>query len=605
MKGIVFFAVSVAIFLFFLTVAIVRKINRKSINGILKPANCIILGVFLATTVLYVPIFIEANSNVVDFKTIAQSIHNSIKLFVVDSDFDNVLLYASALDPVYREIYEIFFSSMFILAPVMTFTFVISLFRDFISGMKLGACFFKNVYVFSELTEKSLALATDVLSGDEKSAIVFADVFFGDEKNELVEKAEEMGAITFKKSMMAINFNVHSKNKKLVFFVIGKDENENIKNSSALIKKYRYLKNAELYLFSNTKQGELLLDSVGEYHTMKIRRVNESSSLVKRYLFDEGSKIFKSAHAVEDNLKVISAIVIGMGSYGTEMAKALPWFCQLNGYRFKLNIFDKDVDTESKFRALCPGYLDPECNRVYIDGEAQYDITVHSGIDYSTYDFEEKLKEIKDASFAFISMGDDAANISCAVNLRTCFERMGIHPKIVAVVHDGDKVRQIKKALSTDKNPRPFDIEYTGMLEELYSMKVIINSELEEKALAVHNKYPSVGKTLRDHEQAFWSNEYNYNSSCASAIHNKVRVECRISGVEKDEKDQTEEEREIITQIEHRRWNAYVRSCGYIYSGSTDKSSRSDIAKLHNCLVPFSELSEEYKKIDTDIGVKK
>ena len=68
---------------------------------------------------------------------------------------------------------------------------------------------------------------------------------------------------------------------------------------------------------------------------MKILRIRESESLINRFLFDNGDLILDGAHAVEDGLNVISAVVVGLGKYGREMSKALPWFCQLPDCKFK------------------------------------------------------------------------------------------------------------------------------------------------------------------------------------------------------------------------------------------------------------------------------
>ena len=62
--------------------------------------------------------------------------------------------------------------------------------------------------------------------------------------------------------------------------------------------------------------------------------------------------------------------------------------------------------------------------------------------------------------------------------------------------------------------------------------------------------------------------------------------------------ERTEEEKQLLRVIEHRRWNAYMRAEGYCYSGSRDKQSRNDLAKLHNDLVPFDLLTEEEKAKD-------
>ena len=44
-----------------------------------------------------------------------------------------------------------------------------------------------------------------------------------------------------------------------------------------------------------------------------------------------------------------------------------------------------------------------------------------------------------------------------------------------------------------------------------------------------------------------------------------------------------------------------MRSEGYIYSGSKEKSSRNDLGKMHHDLVDYDSLSPEEKKKDTDI----
>ena len=76
-------------------------------------------------------------------------------------------------------------------------------------------------------------------------------------------------------------------------------------------------------------------------------------------------------------------------------------------------------------------------------------------------------------------------------------------------------------------------------------------------------------------------NEYEYfrDSSIATAIHDKYR---KIINAAPD----------VASAYEHMRWNAYMRTEGYIFSGSTDKSTRNDRAKMHHDLVPRHILSD-------------
>ena len=124
-------------------------------------------------------------------------------------------------------------------------------------------------------------------------------------------------------------------------------------------------------------------------------------------------------------------------------------------------------------------------------------------------------------------------------------------------------------------------------MEKSYSEDVILNSELENKALERHLKWGV--------EDDFWKYEYNYSSSVASAIHIKVREACGIAGAGKKTDEQTAEERLMLEQLEHRRWNAYMRSEGFTYA-----QKRNNLAKTHHCLVEFKKLSQKEQEKDDD-----
>jgi hypothetical protein len=283
-----------------------------------------------------------------------------------------------------------------------------------------------------------------------------------------------------------------------------------------------------------------------------------------------------------------------MGRHGTEMAKALAWFGQMDGYELQINAFDKDPLAEEKFVALVPELMSPDYNGVTVEGEAQYSIKIHSGYDVDTASFAEEIYKIKNASYVLVALGNDDVNISTAVKLRMYFERMQIHPIIQAIVYSSEQ----KRALTGVKNfkGQAYDVDFIGDMESSYIVDVIINSELEEDALQRHLKWGV--------EDDFWNFEYNYRSSIASAIHMRAKIKCGIEFVGKKTEDLTQEERDKIEVLEHKRWNAYMRSEGYVFSGSPEKSSRNDLAKMHHDLVDFASLTEEEKRKDSSVGTK-
>ena len=307
-----------------------------------------------------------------------------------------------------------------------------------------------------------------------------------------------------------------------------------------------------------------------------------------------GGRLFDNAIPAQDGIKEIHAVIVGLGHHGTEMLKALTWYCQMDGYRVHIHAFDRDPLAEEKLTAAAPELLSPKYNGVFVKGEAQYTITVHSGYDTATARFADAVSRIQSASYVLISLGDDDLNTQTAVQLRMLFARAGIHPVIQAILYDSRR----KAAMTNITNFRkqPYDIEFVGDLQSSYAEDNIIRSSLEEQALQRHLKW---GKA-----EEFWNYEYNYRSSMAAALHMQARIHCGIPGADLPEEEMQGEAKTRFEMLEHRRWNAYMRSEGYVYSGSPDASSRNDLAKMHHNLVDYDTLPEADKRKDSRVGLK-
>ncbi|MBE6960792.1 MAG: hypothetical protein E7448_08770 [Ruminococcaceae bacterium] len=580
-----------------LGVAAVNK-NRGTKKQKISLFHTLFMGVFVAALIMFLPIHkAAAESTWLGYwRTLLLSAFNAMQVFTIGCEYSVIKEGIEHCPDWLSSGYQVWASTILVVAPIFTFGFVLSLFKNLSAYWELALAHFKDLYIFSELNEKSLALAGNLKADKnraKKIAVVFTDVFDNEDEStaELLETAKKLGAICFDKDVATVNFKKHSKKKNLRFFAMGNDETENLNKSLKLIEQYKDRENTNLYVFSTKVESELLLTAVDK-GSLRVRRINEVRSLVNRMLHEQGHLLFEKARETADGTKQISAVVVGMGNHGTEMVKALTWYCQMDGYSIQINAFDQDPLAEDKFRALAPELMSPEYNGVVIPGEAQYQITVHSDMDVDTATFADAISKIKNATYVLVALGNDDVNINTAVKLRMYFERLRIHPVIQAIVYNS----QQKKALEGIKNYRgqDYDIQFIGDIEEAFTEAVIMGSELEEDALRSHMKWGS--------EEEFWAYEYNYRSSIASAIHRVARVQCHIPGAGKREAELTVEERDIIEDLEHRRWNAYMRAEGYIYSGSKDKSSRNDLAKMHNDLVDFGSLSDEIKRIDSRIG---
>ncbi len=556
--------------------------------------NMLFAGLFVASFFMFMPINAVTCTSGAETPVI-MSVLYSLQMFALGMDFtivnDGVSLCTEWLAPIYR----IWAAVLFVAAPFFSFGFVLSFFKNVTSFLKYTLMYFKEVYVFSDLNEKSLTLAADIKNGNRNSVVVFNDVSEDDEEQtfEMIQRVKKLGAICFKKDILAVAYGRHS-SKTITFFTIGQDEGKNLSQAIRLVELYKTRKNTHIYAFSTKLEGEILLDSVDKGE-VRVRRINEVQSLINRVLYERGELIFKRALPAEDGIRDVSAVVVGLGSYGTEMLKALTWFGQMDGYRLLITAFDKNPNAESFFRAQASELMSPDYNGVMVEGEAQYTINIHSGCDVNSAEFAEKISALRGATYVFVGLGDDELNIRCALCLRMLFERIGIHPTIHAVLSSTEQ----KNALNGKCNfkGQPYDIEFIGDIESSYAEDVIIDTELEEEALKRHMKWGS-------DEESFWAYEYNRRSSRSSAIHLRARIKCGIPGAAKAESDLTPEEKASLAALEHRRWNAYMRAEGYVHSSSTEQSSRNDLGKMHNLLVDYASLDGDIKSIDSRIGTK-
>jgi hypothetical protein len=179
--------------------------------------------------------------------------------------------------------------------------------------------------------------------------------------------------------------------------MIDDNENENLKQAIHIVGAFKERDNTLVYVFSTRIESELLLTAVDK-GKIKVRRINHIQSLISRVLYENGTSLFEQAKQAEDGVKDISAVIVGMGRHGTEMLKALSWYCQMDGYRVEINGFDIKEDTYDKFKAEAPDLLNEKYNGVDIPGEAQYKIAVYSGVNVEGYSFCEQIKNIKNAS---------------------------------------------------------------------------------------------------------------------------------------------------------------------------------------------------------------
>lgn len=572
-------------------VFVVLPAKLRSRAAPLGPLHWTLISFFSAGALLHFPLYIQrfAGEAACSLKALLASLHHTLRLFVLDGELDPIHLFSLSLPGWLSTGYFLLSAAVYLAAPLLTFSTVLSFFKNMSAFWAFTFHVFSETFIFSELNERALCLAKSLRERHPGCLIVFTDVYenSSEENGEQMEAAKGLGAACFKKDISVLRMRFHQKTNRITLFLMGEDENENIRQAMQLIQNYGKSKNMAMYLFASEIESELLFQALPS-GGMKLRRINPFHALTNRVLYEHGSTLFLDAVPASGGERQISAVIFGLGHYGTEMLKGLSWYGQMAGYRLKLTAFDRRSDALDCFAAQCPELIAPLHAATRGDGEDGYDICIHSAVDFNSKQCLELLERMKQITYIFVSLGSDTQNIAAAVRLRELCERLGCHPCIQAVVYDGYRADVLRTAAS--RGGTAYDIHFVGDLRSFYSEQNLLDSQLEKAALQRHLQWGS--------EDSFWRCEFNYRSSEASVIHKEAKLYCGIAGAGKPLEERTEAERDLLRRIEHQRWCAYMRSEGYRYSGSRTRSSRNDLAKLHPDLVSYELLSEEDRRKD-------
>ena len=576
------------------------KPNR---HRLLSRVNFTFVATALAAFILTLPVQVSSGCGPVAGVVITGQ--RMLQVFSLDGDYAVLTQAVSDSAAAWPGLYFVVSAIIFTLAPIMTASVVLSFFRDISGQIRLAFRGSRPVLVFSELNERSLALAKSCLErkepGEKKPMAVFTDVFqTNDEKSyELRSRAEQLGAICFRKDLLEVRLGKSPKH--VSFFIIGEEDAENIDHALQLLDRYGQNEDTALYIFSASSESTLLLGSVVEDQVrMKVRRINQAQSLVYNYLYR--NDIFSHAIDLGNGEKLLRIAIVGMGRYGTEFLKAFTWAGQVPGMRLELHVFDQDKLAEERFASMCPELMAMNGND--IPGECHYHITFHrtpdgQGMSAYTREFDRQISDLGPVSLAVVALGNDAADIEVSMKMRTLFRRScpEHEPRIEAVVYQSTKPHTAEHYVLYDQKGVDADIHFIGDLRETFSYDFVLNSELEQDAESRHLKWCDKAdlNAVRAETARFYRFEYFYRSSMASAIRYRLRLRLGVPGLDRPPAQRTEDERIAIQQMEHAGWNAYMRSEGYIYA-----PKRNDAAKQHHLLIPFDELPYSEKIKDDD-----
>ena len=590
-------------------------------DRLIGPLQLFLVWFFAAVVVMFIPVYgfdylaEEAPFERV-FKCLFLSVHNTMRLFILDGEFDIIRDFAAAaveagrLSSVVGSLYTVYAVMLYVAAPVVTAGFVLSFFRSVTARLRFRLLSSHNTYHLSELNDRSMALAENIVSEDPtgKPLIVFYDVYdSGDETGgELIARAKRLGALCFSKDIAEAELgrpprkNAKRRTAECRFYMIGGDEDENVRQALTLIDRCRGnarydSPSTRFYAFSRTEDSEVLLDCA-ERGRMKVRRVDEVRNLVLSTLMQE--PVFDNCYPDPDTgRKQLNILVLGCGRYGMELVRALCWCAQLPGYELTVHVADKSEDIEASLKGVAPELL--RYSGLRAEGEPYYRICLHPGVNAEESDLADLVQGIGQITAAFVTLGNDRANVGVAMALRRECGRAQIRfgyalPRLYAVVYSPLKNQILGQGSGLLCLGREdYGIRFIGDLNTRYSLSVIGQDALEAEGLRNHLSWlerrkaeireetsdlREIEQQIEDSRRAYEHFEYYRRASMARAVHRAILVRMGLLPENGEEEKVTE----------HNRWSAFMRSEGFVY----DPAVRDNIAKTHPDLIPYGQLSE-------------
>ena len=577
----------------------------------------ITLGILVSTVLMILPVELEkARSTGIlsPIRAILGALLYSLKALSGRQDVSQLDLIG--LKGAAKEVYLMINYVCFFFAPISASSMILSFFGDFLDKIKLFFKFGKECHIFSNLNDNSITLAKTIKKNNKSAVLIFCDC---KESNDLyVEEARSIGSVLLNKPCYSFKIPLRFK-KKIYFYLLSIEEDKNINDVCRLLDSHnKTKKKLVVNIFAQDSVNIQNIESIVNGNAnIKLRFIDEISMFCNNLLLE-----YPLYNYVNDQ-DSINVAIVGLGRTGIQMLKSVIWCGQIHGYKLRIRCFDKNAPKiRREFYAMCPGLNNTEYDIKFIKADVTYD------------DFESKLVNTEREDNAFfsyviVSMKDDQMNLSTAVKMRGIFRRtrktFDLYPPIFARVRTS--MKQSNLSNTNNNYLKSYNVIPFGDIGQIYSEKSLFNTKLEKLAFAVHlfyNKKTSekVGSSeYKKQIDKFETSEYNRRSSTAAALHlyTKMFIFSKLKGVDlqkapesfaemltkKDEKE-TKEILDILAQNEHKRWNAYMCSEGYIsadietvrlYAHDTNKN-RDEKSKLHPCITSWENLPNVDKIVD-------
>lgn len=481
------------------------------------------------------------------------------------------------------QFYYVLLYLLIVAMPIITASFILSFVGNIISKISFLLLKNKELHIFSEVNSKSLLLAKR-LQDDKNAKIVFTGVV---DKSKINVKSLNLSA-----KITDIKFEKN--NKKLNFYMISENEEDNLNKTLELIEKYKNRENTKINIVNNSDETSTIIDSTNK-GKVSVEIINEK----ERAIFNLLDNMPLYLNTLD---KTISILIVGCGKLGKEFLKDATWCSMMVGYKLEILVIDLNADkVKDNLYIEAPELLE------------YYDIKFLKA-DIKSDEAIEALKVRPKVNYILVSMDNDDKNLDTSIMLRRFYLREFRREPIINLwILNEYKQEQISHIVNEKNNS--YKLNAFGSLEDLYFRNNIVNSNIEKIAEQIHLTYNPNDVKLEKYNLL----EYNKRSSRASGLHIKYKIYSILQDRFTDNMKENlklfrqmynEDIENALTRNEHDRWNAYTRSIGYIHASIDDVKNYYDktnhyvyyLARMHPALVTFEELDKLSEELSIITG---
>ena len=488
-----------------------------------------------------------------------------------------------------EQFYGVYASALNMAAPIAGGAIVFEILTSFFPNVRLwfnALLPWRQLYIFSDLSERSLALAKSVLTNrPAHTVIVFAGTNTDTDDNaeeKLMEGARLIGAVCVKTDLRNLRCRIFGKRS---FFLMDEDEMRNLNTMIAIAKKdkRRIMRNADVYLFADAALYK------------RAERQIQKSLLENGYTPDSKKTVDNTDFLIPGNMPLILPIsiyqnliqnlltrvplfeallpdrsfaeeaelcvtILGSGLIGTEMLLDTYWCGQMLGVRLRIDVISEDDESTfyEQLNSINPEILrtgDPSDPILRINGNGDVSAP-YCTIRYHQANLtEESLSRLlaeKDADTAHslldthyfvVALGDDALNIRIANKVQIDVSRMhlrllqgadgaaGKRPRtvIACAVYDPELCEAMNSSASRscDGSDIPDTYVYAfGSLKEEYSVQTIMmrDTVLYAKEMGKSYKQRTVQKSVQVKKIKERTRYYDLWANIARLTHTPYRM---------------------------------------------------------------------------------